>query len=377
MGTDHTISILTHSFLDGYNHQITKIFAGGLERYIYELSLLITQLGYSVEIHQLSFSEAFETHYEDNKLENVRIVGHQCSNLEHIPELFNKMACEASGQLIYASCIWHAIPYKKGSLGICHGINWDRIELVLDTKNAVRDNVQNALSSLSKLVSVDSHFLTYCRSTSFYTDCEKVELIPNFVDTTQFVPRSSPNKGRFRLLYPRRISPERGILQMMAVADILLEKHGDIEIEFAGETIDGAEVTTAFHFWRNHHPHGERIIHNVYTFHEMKNAYRDADLVIIPTIYSEGTSLSCLEALSSGLPVVSSNVGGLNDIIIDGFNGRLVTPTVARLESVISELIQNPDQRKELAANSRGTAMAFDMKRWQKQWIAVLNDYLT
>ncbi|KPL57692.1 glycosyltransferase family 4 protein [Rossellomorea vietnamensis] len=371
------VSILTHSFLDAYNNKIDKVYGGGLERYLYELCLILKGMGVEVEIHQLSFNDSFRTQLETTDLEGTVIYGYFCDDLEKIPDIFSEMSSKASGKLIYASCIWHPIHYKQDSLGICHGINWDRVDLAISMKDHVKENVQRALNSLRKIVSVDSHFLSYCRSTCFYEDNEKVELIPNFVDTKRFTPSapSSPD-GSIKLLFPRRISHERGIILMMAATDILLDRFPQLEIIFAGETIDHTPLSSAFYYWMNTHPHKTKIRHQVYSFDAMPKVYEQADMAVIPTIFSEGTSLSCLEALSAGLPIVSTNIGGLNDIIIDGYNGLLITPTVDRLVASVSELLQDTEKREEIASRARETAEAFDISIWKKRWGRVLEDYL-
>lgn len=372
------VSILTHSFLDSYNGRIEKIYGGGLEKYIYELCIVLRKLQVDIDIHQLAFHQSFvkEIHTEDF---TAKVYGHLCTDINNIPNIFHSMSSAAEGKLIYASCIWHAIEYKEGSLGICHGINWDRINLSRDTKVEIIKNIQKAVDQLSNIVTVDSHFLTYCRSSCFYQEVEKIKLIPNFVDTQQFtsaVKKEEGESNNFKILFPRRISHERGIIQMMAASDILLETYPNIVIVFVGEVIDNSEICDVFLFWLSQHPHRDRIVHKVMTFHEMPLAYQEADIAIIPTMYSEGTSLSCLEALSSGLPVVASNVGGLNDLIIDGFNGRLISPTVTEIVEAITELYENDEKRTEISLNARPTSLVFDKKIWRGRWEKVLRTYL-
>lgn len=55
------VSILTHSFTDGYNREFGRVFGGGLERYILDLCSVIRGLGHIPEVHQLSYFEAFQT----------------------------------------------------------------------------------------------------------------------------------------------------------------------------------------------------------------------------------------------------------------------------------------------------------------------------
>ncbi|WP_246239636.1 glycosyltransferase [Paenibacillus anseongensis] len=363
------IGILTHSFLDAYNGKIDMIYGGGLERYLYDLSETIKELGLIPVIYQLSYCGSFQT-----EVNGIRVIGYDCTD-KNIVDVFNLMSAEAKGLLIYASFIWQPIDYKEGSIGICHGINWDHHAASVDHKSDVASNVQNALKKLKRIVSVDSHFLSFCRSVCSYSNADKVLLLPNSVDTAHFtVSIEEEDKENIHILYPRRISIERGIVPMMLVADRLLETYDQVTIEFAGATIEDSLITKAFDLWMQYHPNQDRITHKAYSFDVMPQAYWKADIAVIPTIFSEGTSYSCLEALSCGVPLVSANVGGLNDLIIDGFNGLLVTPTEERLFQAICSLIENKDMREQLGANARHTAQAFDKQIWKRKWRDILTE---
>ena len=80
----------------------------------------------------------------------------------------------------------------------------------------------------------------------------------------------------------------------------------------------------------------------------MPNEYSKTDIVLIPTFFSEGTSLSCLEAMSSGRIVVATNIGGLNDIVIDNFNSLLAKPTTKDITNKIIFTVKNEEKVFEI-----------------------------
>lgn len=93
-----------------------------------------------------------------------------------------------------------------------------------------------------------------------------------------------------------------------------------------------------------------------------------ADLLVLPTQY-EAFCLAILEALGSGLPVVTSNVPGAGDAIVPGVNGALVAdPRSGEELAAVLEPILDHDRLAALSAAAPGTAGRY-------QWPSVLQRY--
>jgi len=83
--------------------------------------------------------------------------------------------------------------------------------------------------------------------------------------------------------------------------------------------------------------------------HERKFALIKAvDIVVVPSLW-ENFPIVVLEAMSCGKPVIATKVGGIPEIIEDGYNGILVPKQDGRaLAKAVSLLIQNPVEAKKL-----------------------------
>ncbi|WP_347000298.1 glycosyltransferase, partial [Bacteroides cellulosilyticus] len=70
---------------------------------------------------------------------------------------------------------------------------------------------------------------------------------------------------------------------------------------------------------------------------------------------SEGIPVSIMEAISFGIPVVATNVGGTNEIVVDGEDGFLLGKDfeLKELSSLISYLIDNPIKLENLRHGAR------------------------
>ncbi len=83
------------------------------------------------------------------------------------------------------------------------------------------------------------------------------------------------------------------------------------------------------------------------------------DIFVLPSVKDEHGNLDglptvLLEAMACGLPVVASNIGGVNLVVNDGENGLLVTPNdVLSLTTVLERLFQAPKLRQELGTAAR------------------------
>jgi L-malate glycosyltransferase len=91
--------------------------------------------------------------------------------------------------------------------------------------------------------------------------------------------------------------------------------------------------------------------------------FRALDIYVLPSL-SEGMNLTLLEAMSSSLPVVATDVGGNSEIVLDGTTGFLVAvDDEAAMRARISQLVSDPGQRKQMGDAGRiSVAMRFDQK---------------
>jgi UDP-glucose:(heptosyl)LPS alpha-1,3-glucosyltransferase len=99
-----------------------------------------------------------------------------------------------------------------------------------------------------------------------------------------------------------------------------------------------------------------------------------ADLFVLPTIY-DPFSNACLEAMASGLPVITTAANGVAEILGEARSGAVLPDPgdVAGLVDRIAEFLR-PARREERAAAARATAEAFPMKEHVKQVLAMYEE---
>ena len=89
-----------------------------------------------------------------------------------------------------------------------------------------------------------------------------------------------------------------------------------------------------------------------------------ADIFVLPSI-QEGLSLSALEAMALGKPVVACRVGGTPEVVVDGQTGVLVSPgRPEELAGALEGLLEDPDRARAMgAAGRRRVRDAFDFEQ--------------
>jgi glycosyltransferase involved in cell wall biosynthesis len=130
------------------------------------------------------------------------------------------------------------------------------------------------------------------------------------------VPAATPQVPRLGTV--ARLEPNKQLEQLLAAAAVLRDRYPSLEVEIAG---DGSQEENLKQLARS------RGIESVVTFlgwrRDLQALHRRWRAFAMPSRY-EGFGLAGLEAMSSGLPVVGSATGGIQELIADGETGYLV-----------------------------------------------------
>ncbi|GAI08660.1 unnamed protein product, partial [marine sediment metagenome] len=89
-----------------------------------------------------------------------------------------------------------------------------------------------------------------------------------------------------------------------------------------------------------------------------------SDIFILPTYHPEGFPYAILEAMSAGLPIISTPIGAIPEIIEDGANGFLIPPKIPYiLAEKILTLIEDKSLREKMGAeNMKKAQEKYDVK---------------
>jgi glycosyltransferase involved in cell wall biosynthesis len=144
--------------------------------------------------------------------------------------------------------------------------------------------------------------------------------------------------NEFVVLVARRLVPKNGVLDFAQSTSFL--KNRNFKILIAG---DGSERDSIVGELKRSGMFDRTIFLGNVSNTEMPNIYRSANLSILPS-HMEATSITGLESISCGLPLVGTRVGGIPEIIKNGKNGFLIEKrSPEQLASAIDRCFENKD----------------------------------
>lgn len=102
-----------------------------------------------------------------------------------------------------------------------------------------------------------------------------------------------------------------------------------------------------------------------------------ADVFALPS-YSEGSPLALFEAMSAGLPIVASNVGGIPETLSDAKSGLLVPAgAVDELSCALERVLRDPDLAARLARGALAAALRFSPEEYTRRRLSIYESVMT
>lgn len=173
---------------------------------------------------------------------------------------------------------------------------------------------------------------------------KNIFVIQNGINIHAFKPSEEKiHSGKKQLLFVGRLHPEKNIENLLlAIKDI-----PNVKLTMIGQ----GELEKYVLTFKTKNNLDLEIIPKIYNS-ELAKFYNKADIYIQPSIY-EGNPKTILEAMSCGLPVIGSDVTGINNIIKNGYTGCLCKVDDKSIKDAIINLVGDYRLSKEMGKNAR------------------------
>jgi glycosyltransferase involved in cell wall biosynthesis len=188
------------------------------------------------------------------------------------------------------------------------------------------------------------------------------------VDLQEFLPKKTANEVRRELgisptekvvIFIGRLEPVKGVKYLLEAAREICGKMDNIKFLLVGDGPLRLKLQASpnsqiiFTGWRD----------------DVSDLLNASDLMVLPSL-SEGLPLSILEAFAIEKPVVATNVGAINEVVLNEWNGLLVPPRDSRrLAKAISRLICSPDLMLKMGKHGK------DLIKEKYDWDDILDRY--
>ena len=203
--------------------------------------------------------------------------------------------------------------------------------------------------------------------TSGWASPERVVPLSHGVPPVFFAP---PREVRAteRLLFVGQWRPMKGVADLRDAFVALARQYPSLTLTCAGTLADIASVLGDFPV--DLRPR-VRVVPRI-DRDELARLYRDSDAFVFPSLY-EGFSRAIVEAMASGLPIVTTQVGVAIDALVDGASAMIVPPARPdALVSAVDALVRDPALAASLGGNARAAADRYHEDRTTRDAAAVL-----
>jgi glycosyltransferase involved in cell wall biosynthesis len=215
---------------------------------------------------------------------------------------------------------------------------------------------------------------------------DKIRVIHNGVDTVKFQPAADKHKVKAELSFnPNdiaivsvgRLYARKGLFTLIESMPAVVHKFPRAKFIISGKGQSNEMAKLVAHAEKLG-VKGNILFTGYFPDKKLPKLYQAADVFAFSTFY-EHHPFAMLEALSTGLPMVTTNVGGIPETITDGKNGFMCQPfNVKQMSDRILNLLEHPAAAQEMGYQARKTIEErFDWRIIVKKVLAVYNEVLS
>lgn len=203
----------------------------------------------------------------------------------------------------------------------------------------------------------------------------KINVIPPGVNLDKFQYSTYPDKTKNILLVSplSRAYPSKGVNTLLQAVKMVKTHINDFKVYIAGD----GDLKQQYIDYANNNDLSDNIVFlGKKPYSEIPNIFKNSNIIVIPSIKSEGTPTVISEAMASGRPIIGTTIGGIPDLIENGKNGVLINPNNPKeLAENIINLLKDPDQSAKMGQQGRQLAeQKYSWKKISEQYEKIINN---
>jgi len=359
---------------------ITGLDIGGAELQLYQIIRRINPFLFSpVVISLLEFGPVKEKFIEAGipiySLKMKKKLRGFISNQEGIYRFFKILRKEKPD--IVVLFMYHAIILGRliGKLaGIHHIISSFRISPAGDIKGRMQNLILRSTSWIDDLTCVNSERVATEWVAKKVIIPQKLRVIPNGVDLPKFnsTHRRSRPKDVFTWVAIGRLVPQKDFLTLIEAFKRVADVFPRSSLEIVGDGPLRKKLED-----KSRDMGIENKVRVAGICESIPALLARANALVLSSVW-EGMPNVILEAMAAGLPVVATDVGGVQELVTDGENGFLVPPknSVALADAMTRLMKLTEEERERMGRRGKEIARRYDIEKIAKQWEKLFKEVL-
>ena len=347
-------ALLTNQLFSWNNHN--ELAIGGGEKFSWQFSQLLQDLGYEVHIYQYSpvkfdkIHSGAHIHGIPNTVRDGWFWTGMCDYFydctKHFDRVFINLPDFAAGKV------------RGDATLITHGISWcgKAIGELLDDE---KEKLSRIFSKVGKNVVVHEFTREAIRGFGLDKVADKVVCVENYVDTEAF----KPGDKKPIIVFPGRAEVAKGTELMPGILDGL--SGTEWKTAWVGDGSQFCKLKRLEAKYGNFHAMSVPI-------DSMPDVYSRSSICVVFNLFSRGNSLTLMEGMSSGCACVG--ITGGTTLIKNDVNGLLCEPDAKDIVDKIKRLMADSELRSRLGCQSRKDIIRdHNKEKWEREWTSVIN----
>jgi glycosyltransferase involved in cell wall biosynthesis len=197
----------------------------------------------------------------------------------------------------------------------------------------------------------------------------RADIVPNLVDLAKFRFRER-QPLRPRILSTRNFEPTYNVACTLRAFQVVQQHHPEASLTLVGGGSEAPKLTALAEALDLHH-----VTFAGRVSPDLIAGYYDSHDIYVQSPDIDNMPVSVLEAYASGLPVVSTGVGGIPAILTHARHGLLAPPgDHQQLGRCLLQLLEDPLCARDLARNAFDTCHAYTWATLRRQWLGIYRD---
>lgn len=243
----------------------------------------------------------------------------------------------------------------------------------------------DVIKNTKKVICVSNYIKKFMKQ--FINDDKKLVVLRNGIDTAKFKEKINKeekekifekykiDKNDAVLLYAGRIVPEKGVLELIEA--IKKVKNTNFKLLIVGSSLNDFNNKTEYEeiIEQKLEKVKDKVIFTGFIkYEEMNKIYQIANISIIPSIGNDAAPLTIIEALVCGMPIITTNSGGIPEYAINDSavilerNENLVN----NLANTIDELLNNKERLAEMSKNAKKISKELNKETYYENFINII-----